>query len=332
MPTRRQWLHYPLAAALGPALPARAEPLQLLNASYDPTRAFYTEFNQVFARRWQAQTGQPLRVLQSHGGSGKQARSIIDGLQADVATLALGGDIDALAERGLLARDWQQRLPFSSAPHTSTIVFLVRKGNPKAIRDWSDLVRAGVQVITPNPKTSGGARWAYLAAWEFARRQGSPAQAQDFVARLYRNVPVLDTGARGATLTFAQRGMGDVLLAWESEALLARRELGVDRFDIVMPPLSILAEPSVAVIDKVVEKKGTAAPAREYLQHLYSDEGQALAARHGYRPRNEKIAAQHAQQFPALELFGIEQAFGGWAQAQRQHFADGASFDQIYQR
>ena len=337
---RRHLLRHCLALAAAvalPPLPALAQEAQFLNVSYDPTRELYAEFNQAFARHWAAQTGQRPQLRQSHGGSGKQARSIIDGLEADVATLALGGDIDALARHGLLATDWQKRLPHNSAPYTSTIVFLVRKGNPKAIRDWDDLVKPGVQVITPNPKTSGGARWNYLAAWEFARRKAAgsgagEAQARGFVARLYRNVPVLDSGARGATMTFVQRGMGDVLLAWENEAFMALKEFGEGRFEIVAPSVSMLAEPAVAVVDKVVQKKGTRALADAYLQYLYSDEGQEIAARHHYRPRGDKARAQYAAQFPRLTLVTIDQAFGGWSRAHKDHFADGASFDQIYSK
>jgi len=344
MTQRRHLLRHSLALAVAaalPPLPALAQDAQFLNVSYDPTRELYAEFNQAFARHWAAKTGQRPQLRQSHGGSGKQARSVIDGLDADVVTLALGGDIDALARQGLLAADWQKRLPHNSAPYTSTIVFLVKKGNPKAIKDWDDLARPGVQVITPNPKTSGGARWNYLAAWEFARRKAAgggagngagEAQARDFVARLYRNVPVLDSGARGATMTFVQRGMGDVLLAWENEAFMALKEFGEGRFEIVAPSVSMLAEPAVAVVDKVVQKKGSRALAEAYLQHLYSDEGQEIAARHHYRPRSDKVRAQYAARFPRLTLATIDQAFGGWSQAHKDHFADGASFDQIYSK
>ncbi|QTD45790.1 sulfate ABC transporter substrate-binding protein [Ottowia testudinis] len=304
----------------------------LLNVSYDPTREFYVEFNKAFARHWKAKTGQDVAVKQSHGGSGKQARSIIDGLEADVATLALAGDTDALAAHGgWIPKDWQKRLPHNSAPYTSTIVLVVRAGNPKGIKDWDDLVKPGVKVITPNPKTSGGARWNYLAAWEYARRKtgGSDAKAKDFVARLYQNVPVLDTGARGAGITFGQRGQGGVLIAWENEAHLLGKEFGA-RFDIVYPSLSILAEPAVTVVDKNVDKHGTRAVAQAYLEHLYSDEGQDLAGKHFYRPISDKAAAKYAKQFPKLNLFTIDQAFGGWAQASKAHFADGGLFDQIY--
>ncbi len=338
MKNRRHFIKFPLAAVLAGAmsltvLPSFAQPAQFLNVSYDPTRELYAEYNQAFARHWKAKTGQDVQLRQSHGGSGKQARSIIDGIDADVATLALGGDVDALARHGLLAADWQKRLPHNSAPYTSTIVFLVKKGNPKGLKDWDDLARPGVQVITPNPKTSGGARWNYLAAWEFAKRKyGGDAQARDFVGRLYKNVPVLDTGARGSTITFVQRGVGDVLLAWENEAFLALKEFGKDKFEIVVPSLSILAEPTVAVVDKVVDKKGTRALAEEYLRYLYSDEGQEIAGKNYYRPTSEKARAKFDAQFPKLTLVTIDQAFGGWARADKEHFADGASFDQIYTR
>ncbi|RKJ94241.1 sulfate ABC transporter substrate-binding protein [Alicycliphilus denitrificans] len=336
MKNRRHFIKFPLAAILAGAmsltvLPSFAQPAQFLNVSYDPTRELYAEYNQAFARHWKARTGQDVQLRQSHGGSGKQARSIIDGIDADVATLALGGDVDALARHGLLAADWQKRLPHNSAPYTSTIVFLVKKGNPKGLKDWDDLARPGVQVITPNPKTSGGARWNYLAAWEFAKRKyGGDAQARDFVGRLYKNVPVLDTGARGSTITFVQRGVGDVLLAWENEAFLALKEFGKDKFEIVVPSLSILAEPTVAVVDKVVDKKGSRALAEEYLKYLYSDEGQEIAGKNYYRPTSEKARAKFDAQFPKLTLVTIDQAFGGWARADKEHFADGASFDQIY--
>ncbi len=307
-------------------------PVTLLNVSYDPTRELYVDYNQAFAKYWKAKTGQDVSVKQSHGGSGKQARSIIDGIDSDVATLALGGDIDALATHGgLVKADWQKRLPHNSAPYTSTIVFLVKKGNPKGLKDWDDLVKPGVQVITPNPKTSGGARWNYLAAWEFAKRKyGGEAKAKEFVGNLYKNVPVLDTGARGSTITFVQRGVGDVLLAWENEAFLALKEFGPEKFEIVVPSISILAEPSVAVVDKVVDKKGTRAVAEEYLKYLYSDEGQDIAGRNFYRPTSEKAKAKYDKQFPKLTLVTIDQAFGGWAKADKEHFADGGSFDQIY--
>ncbi len=305
----------------------------LLNVSYDPTREFYQEFNAAFAKAWQAKTGETLTLKQSHGGSGKQARSVIDGLEADVVTLALAYDIDAIAEKAqLLPLDWQKRLPENSAPYTSTIVFLVRKGNPKGIKDWKDLTQPGISVITPNPKTSGGARWNYLAAWGYALKQpgGNEAQAKEFVSKLFKNVPVLDSGARGSTTTFVERGIGDVLISWENEALLAARQLGKDQFEIVVPSLSILAEPPVAWVDKIVEKHGTQAQAKAYLEYLYSPEGQGLAAKHFYRPRNTQVAAQYAAQFPKIQLFTLEQIFGSWKQAQAQHFSDGGTFDQIY--
>jgi sulfate/thiosulfate-binding protein len=326
------WRHALLALLLaaGSGI-AAAKDVVLLNVSYDPTRELYQEFNAAFARHWKAKTGDAVIVKASHGGSGKQARSVIDGLDADVVTLALAADIDAIADKAkLLPAGWQQRLPQHSAPYTSTIVFLVRKGNPKAIRDWDDLARAGVSVVTPNPKTSGGARWNYLAAWGYAlKKTGSEAKAQEFVGAIYRNVPVLDSGARGSTTTFVERGIGDVLLAWENEALLARKELGPDKFDIVAPSVSIRAEPPVALIDKVVDKRGTRAVAQAYLDYLYSPEGQDIAGRHYYRPVDAAVAAKYAQQFPRLELFSIDQLFGGWAQAQKTHFADGGVFDRI---
>ncbi len=332
---RRQLLStLALLTGIGTALPALAQapaPVTLLNVSYDPTRELYVELNAAFARAWKAQTGQDVTIKQSHGGSGKQARSIIDGLEADVATLALAGDIDALNEHGqLIPKDWQKRLPHNSAPYTSTIVLVVRQGNPKGIKDWDDLIRPDVKVITPNPKTSGGARWNYLAAWEYAKRKyGSDAKAREFVAKLYGNVPVLDTGARGSTITFAQRQQGDVLIAWENEAYLLEKEFGT-RFDIVVPSLSILAEPPVTVVDKTVDRKGTRKVAEAYLRFLYTDEAQDIIGRHFYRPRSQQALAKHAQQFPRLPLFTIDEAFGGWAHATRTHFADGASFDQIY--
>jgi sulfate/thiosulfate-binding protein len=322
------------AAALAGPLGAQ-QPLSLLNVSYDPTRELYQDVNAAFAKAWRAQTGQAITINQSHGGSGKQARAVIDGLQADVVTLALAYDVDALYLNGkLIPQNWQSRLPENSAPYTSTIVFLVRKGNPRGIRDWDDLVKPGVSVITPNPKTSGGARWNYLAAWAHALRKwnGDEAKARDFLTRLYRNVPVLDSGARGSTTTFTQRGIGDVFLSWENEALLAREKLGRDTFDIVIPSISILAEPSVAVVDKVVDKRGTRKPAQAYLEFLYSPEGQELCARHFYRPRDKAVAAKYASQFPAINLVRIDdQMFGGWAKAQKKHFEDGGLFDQIYQ-
>jgi sulfate/thiosulfate transport system substrate-binding protein len=303
----------------------------LLNVSYDPTRELYQEFNTAFVAFWKAKNGQAIVFRHSHGGSGSQARAVIDGLDADVVTLALAYDIDAIAKSGLIDKAWQKRLPQNSSPYTSTIVFLVRKGNPKGIRDWSDLVRQGVQVITPNPKTSGGARWNYLAAWEYARRRngGSEAKAREFVAALFKNVPVLDSGARGSTTTFVQRGIGDVLLAWENEAYLALAEQK-GKVEIVTPSISILAEPPVTVVDKVVAKKGTRAVAEAYLQYLYSPEGQEIAAKHHYRPRDEKVAAKYAGRFAKVQLFTIDQAFGGWESAQKTHFADGGTFDQIY--
>ena len=338
MTIRRNFIKFPLAAAVASvltlsAVPALAQQVNLLNVSYDPTRELYVEYNAAFAKHWKAKSGQDVAIKQSHGGSGKQARSIIDGIDADVATLALGGDIDALVTNGgLLKANWQKRLPLNSAPYTSTIVFLVKKGNPKGLKDWDDLVKPGVQVITPNPKTSGGARWNYLAAWEFAKRKngGSDAKAKEFVGKLFQNVPVLDTGARGSTITFVQRGVGDVLLAWENEAFLALKEFGPEKFEIVAPSLSILAEPSVAVVDKVVDRKGTRAVAEEYLKHLYSDEGQDIAGRNFYRPTSEKAKAKYDKQFAKISLFTIDQAFGGWAKADKAHFADGGSFDQIY--
>ena len=322
------------ALAIAAMLPARARAADLLNVSYDPTRELYQEFNAAFARHWKAKTGQETTIRQSHGGAGKQARAVIDGLEADVVTLALAYDIDAIAEVGkLIPRDWQKRLPSNSAPYTSTIVLLVRKGNPKGIKDWNDLVKPGVSVITPNPKTSGGARWNYLAAWGYALRQakGDDTGARDFVTRLYRNVPVLDSGARGSTMTFTQRGIGDVFISWENEAFLALKEFGRDKLEIVIPSLSILAEPPVAVIDKVVDKRGTRALAQAYLEHLYTEEGQEIVARHFYRPRLAKVASRHAAIFPAVILFTIDEVFGGWQKAQKTHFADGGIFDQIYQ-
>ena len=304
----------------------------LLNVSYDPTRELYRDFNAAFAAKWKQDTGETLKINQSHGGSGKQSRSVIDGLEADVVTLALAYDIDALAAHGgLVPKEWQQRLPDNSAPYTSTIVFLVRKGNPKGIKDWDDLAKPGIGVITPNPKTSGGARWNYLAAWGFAaKKYGGDAGAKDFVGKLYKNVLVLDTGARGATTTFVERGQGDVLLAWENEALLALGETGGDGFEIVAPSISILAEPPVAVVDKVVDRRGTRKVAEAYLRYLYSPEGQEIAARDGYRPRDPTIAARYAKKFPDLPLFSVDEAFGGWQKAQATHFAEGATFDQIY--
>lgn len=312
---------------------AFAKKVELLNVSYDPTRELYAEFNKAFATYWKAKTGDDVVIKQSHGGSGKQARSVVDGLQADVVTLALANDVTALHNNGkLIPADWQKRLPKNSSPYTSTIVFLVRGGNSKKIKDWNDLVRPGVSVITPNPKTSGGAQWNYLAAWEFARRQpgGSDASAREFVKALYKNVPVLDSGARGSTTTFVQRGVGDVFISWENEAFLALKEFGRDKFEIVVPSLSILAEPTVSVVDKVVKKKGTEVVAKAYLEYLYSDEGQDIAGRNFYRPTSEAALAKYASVFPKIELFTVDAAFGGWVKAGREHFADGGSFDQIY--
>ena len=310
------------------------KPVTLLNVSYDPTRELYVDFNQQFATYWKGKTGQEVTIRQSHGGSGKQARSVIDGLEADVVTLALAYDIDQIAEKGgLLPANWQSRLPNNSSPYTSTIVLLVRKGNPKGIKDWGDLAKAGVLVVTPNPKTSGGARWNYLAAWAWALRQpgGNEATAKEFVTRLYKNVPVLDAGARGATTTFVERGIGDVLIAWENEALLAIKELGQGKFEIVAPSLSILAEPPVAVVDKIAGKHGTKAVAQAYLEYLYTETGQEIAARHFYRPRLASVAAKYEAQFPKVRLVTVDEVFGGWKKAHATHFADGALFDQIYQ-
>ena len=316
------------------AAPAARADVTLLNVSYDPTRELYDEYNKAFAKQWEAKTGKKVSIRQSHGGSGKQARTVIDGLQADVVTLALAGDIDALVTQGkLLPANWQERLPHNSSPYTSTIVFLVRKGNPKGIKDWGDLVKPGVSVITPNPKTSGGARWNYLAGWAWALRQpgGSEARATEFVRQLYRNVPVLDTGARGSLTTFGQRGIGDVFISWENEAFLAKNELGKDRFEIVVPSISILAEPPVAVVDKVALRRGTADVARAYLEYLYSKEGQEIVAKHYYRPRDAEVATKYANTFSKVDLVTIAD-FGGWSAAQKKHFADGAVFDQITRR
>lgn len=313
------------------ALGAQAADVSLLNVSYDPTRELYKDINSAFAEQYRKDKGDNVTVNASHGGSGKQARSVIDGLEADVVTLALAYDIDVIAEKGLVAADWQQRLPHNATPYTSTIVFLVRKGNPKGIKDWNDLIKPGVEVITPNPKTSGGARWNYLAAWGYAKRQpgGNDAKAQEFVAALFGNVPVLDTGARGSTTTFVQRGIGDVLLAWENEALLARQELGKDEFEIVVPSISILAEPPVALVDKVADKHGTRAVAEAYLKFLYTPAAQELAGKHYYRPYDEKAAAKYASVFPKVQTFTIDAEFGGWKKAQAAHFADGGVFDQL---
>jgi sulfate/thiosulfate transport system substrate-binding protein len=311
--------------------PVAPKEVSLLNVSYDPTREFYVEFNSAFAKYWKEKTGQTVVIKQSHGGSGKQARAIIDGLEADVATLALAGDTDALHNNGnLIPKDWQKRLPLNASPYTSTIVLVTRAGNPKKIKDWDDLIRADVKVITPNPKTSGGARWNYLAAWEFAKRKyGSDVQAKEFVKKLYANVPVLDTGARGSSITFAQRNQGDVLIAWENEAYLLEKEFG-NKVDFIYPSLSIKAEPAVTVVDKTVDKKGTRAVAQAYLEYLYSDVGQDLAGKHFYRPTSLKAQAKYAKQLPKIKLFKIEEAFGGWTKASKEHFADGGQFDQIY--
>lgn len=303
----------------------------LLNVSYDPTRELYKDFNAVFANHWKKQTGETLAIKTSHGGSGKQARAVIDGLEADVVTLALAYDVDAIAQKGLIAPNWIKRLPDNSAPYTSTIVFLVRKGNPKNIKDWNDLAKPGIDVITPNPKTSGGARWNFLAAWGYALKQpgGNDQKARELVTRIYKNVKVLDSGARGSTTTFVERGLGDVLIAWENEAYLSVKELGPDKFDIVTPSISILAEPSVAVVDKVVDKRGTRRVATAYLEYLYSPIGQEIAARHYYRPRNKEVASRYANQFAKIKLFTVDQVFGGWEKAQKTYFGDGGIFDQI---
>ncbi|MGN6233417.1 MAG: sulfate ABC transporter substrate-binding protein [Trinickia sp.] len=329
------WRRALAAAAI--ALTAAAAPAHadtaLLNVSYDPTRELYEQINQAFAPIWKAQTGETVTIRQSHGGSGAQARSVLDGLQADVVTLALAYDIDALASRGLVAADWQKRLPDNASPYTSTIVFLVRHGNPKHIKDWDDLVKPGVSIVTPNPKTSGGARWNYLAAWAYARHRpgGSDDGARAFVTQLYRNAGVLDSGSRGATTSFVQRGLGDVLIAWENEAFLAQKEFGTDKFEIVVPSASILAEPPVAVVDKVVDKRGTRKLADAYLRFLYSDQGQEIAARNFYRPRSPKVPASLTAKFPKLKLYTVDEEFGGWQKAQKTHFADGGIFDSIYQ-
>ena len=325
-----------LAALLSVGLAGQAlADVTLLNVSYDPTRELYQDFNAAFAKYWKNRSNETVTIKQSHGGSGKQARSVIDGLEADVVTLALAYDVDALHEKGkLIPADWQKRLPHNAAPYTSTIVFLVRKGNPKKIRDWNDLAKPGIEVITPNPKTSGGARWNYLAAWGYALKQpgGSDASARDFVKQIFGNVKVLDSGARGATTTFVERGIGDVLIAWENEAYLALKELGPDKFELVTPSLSILAEPPVAVVDKVVDKRGTRKVATAYLEYLYSPEGQTIAGDNYYRPRDARIAARYAKQFAPVKLFTIDEVFGGWTNAQKAHFADGGIFDQINRR
>ena len=318
------------AAAALPAV-AFAAPTELLNVSYDPTRELYQDINGAFTKSWAASTGQQVEIRQSHGGSGKQARAVIDGLPADVVTLALAYDIDEIAQRGMLAKNWQKRLPFNSTPYYSTIVFLVRHGNPKGIKDWGDLIKPGVQVITPNPKTSGGARWNYLAAYGYAlRKYGTPAKANGFMAKLFRNVPVLDSGARGSTTTFVERGQGDVLIAWENEAILSVKELGRGKFDIVVPSISILAEPPVAVVDKVVDKKGTRKVAEAYLKFLYTPQTQQIIAKNYYRPRNTAVAAKYKSQFPNVSLLTIDKNFGGWGRAQRTHFDDGGTFDQVF--
>jgi sulfate transport system substrate-binding protein len=322
-----------VALALMAASAAQAD-TTLLNVSYDPTRELYADFNAAFAKHWKAQTGETVSVKQSHGGSGKQGRSVIDGLEADVVTLALAYDVDALAEKAnLIPKDWQKRLPYNSAPYTSTIVFLVRKGNPKAVRDWDDLAKPGIAVITPNPKTSGGARWNYLAAWGYVLKKfgKDEAKAKDFVGKLYANVPLLDSGARGSTISFTERGIGDVFISWENEAYLALKEFGPDKFEIVVPSISILAEPPVALVDKVVDRRGTRKVAEAYLQYLYSDEGQDIAGRNHYRPRDAKAAARYAKTFSKVSLFTIDEVFGGWQKAQKTHFADGGVFDKIYQ-
>jgi len=311
----------------------KAKPITILNVSYDPTRELYQEYNEAFKKYWKEKTGQDVIIQQSHAGSGSQARSVMDGNEADVVTLALAYDIDSINKnKEILSKDWQKRLPHNSTPYTSTIVFLVRKGNPKNIKDWDDLAKPGIEVITPNPKTSGGARWNYLAAWGYALKKygNDPEKAEEFVKAIFNNVPVLDSGARGSTNTFVERGLGDVLIAWENEAFLSINELGTDKFEIVVPSISILAEPPVAVVDSVVDKKGTREVAEAYLQYLYSEEGQEIAAKNYYRPRNEEVANKYASQFPKIELFTIDEVFGGWDKAQKEHFDDGGTFDQIY--
>ena len=332
---KKSLLFVSLLATLALAPIAQAADVTLLNVSYDPTRELYQDYNTAFSKYWKAKTGDNVTVKASHGGSGKQARAIIDGLDADVATLALAYDVDQLSEKGrLIPKDWQKRLPHNSAPYTSTIVFLVRKGNPKHIKDWNDVVKPGISVITPNPKTSGGARWNYLAAWAYALKNNNndEAKAKEFVGKLYKNVPVLDTGARGSTTTFVERGIGDVLLAWENEAFLAQKELGPDKFEIVVPSLSILAEPTVTVVDKVVDKRKTRAVASAYLEYLYSEEGQEIAAQNYYRPTLESVAKKYESKFPKVNLVKIDDVFGGWQKAQKTHFSDGGTFDEIYQK
>ena len=322
-----------VAALFSQVVPlAHATDISLLNVSYDPTRELYADYNKAFAKYWKAKTGDNVTIKASHGGSGKQGRSVIDGIDADVVTLALAYDIDEISEKAkLLPADWQKRLEHNSSPYTSTIVFLVRKGNPKHIKDWDDLIKPGVSVITPNPKTSGGARWNYLAAWAYAlKKGGNDAAARDYISKLFKNVPVLDSGARGATISFVERGLGDVLLAWENEALISLKEWGPDKFDVITPSISILAEPPVAVVDKVVDRRGTRKVAEEYLKHLYSDEGQEIIAKNYYRPINPKIAAKYASQYPKVNLITVDNTFGGWQKAQKDHFSDGGSFDQLY--
>lgn len=324
-----------LLAALLLPLSIRAADITLLNVSYDPTRELYVEFNKAFAAHWKAKTGDNVNINQSHGGAGKQARAVIDGLRADVVTLALSYDIDEISSKAkLIPKDWQKRLPNNSSPYTSTIVLLVRKGNPKGIKDWNDLIKPGVSVITPNPKTSGGARWNYLAAYAYALKQNNndDAKAREFVGKLYKNVPVLDSGARGSTTTFVERGIGDVFISWENEAFLAQKELGPDKFEIVIPSLSILAEPPVTIIDKIVDKRGTRAVAQAYLEYLYTEEGQEIAAKNYYRPTLEKVAAKYEKNFPKVNLIKIDDVFGGWQKAQKTHFSDGGVFDKIYQK
>lgn len=320
------------AGADKPASTGAKQPVELLNVSYDPTRELYVEYNKAFAKYWEGKAGQKVTIKQSHGGSGSQGRSVIDGIQADVVTLALAYDIDAIQEKGLINADWQKLLKDNSSPYTSTIVFLVRKGNPKGIKDWNDLIKSGVSVITPNPLTSGGARWNYLAAWGYALKNNNNDEnaAKDFVSKLFKNVPVLDSGARGSTTTFVERGIGDVLLAWENEAFLSLKEFGADKFEIVVPSISILAEPPVTVVDKVVDKKGSREVAQAYLDYLYSEEGQEIAAKNFYRPRLESVAKKYEKQFPKINLITVDEVFGGWQKAQKTHFADGGIFNQIY--